>query len=887
MSETVQKALDTTVNGEQSFRQIVDSMPAFAWCASPDGKLEYLNRRIVDYTGERQENLVGFGWANVLHSEDVERTKTAWLHSVETGDPCVVDQRVRRFDNVYRWFRTVAQPLRDDSGRVIRWYGVATDIEDWKRAEEAVRASEERLRLIVDNIPGLVGTRAATGEPEFVNRQMLEFFGQSLEQMPDWTSLIHSDDRERVVNLWRRSVETGQPYDVEHRARRADGVFRWLHSRAQSLRDAEGRIIRWCIMLTDVDDRKRAEEALRASDLNFRLIIDSIPGLVHTLTAAGELEFVNQQNLAYFGKTLEELRGWASSDVFHPDDLARAIEAWKHTQETGQPDEIECRLRRADGAYRWFQLRCLPLRDSEDRIIRWMSLHTDIDERKQAEDRLHLLLEVTNQVVSNLQLRDLLRAISGSIRRVMQCDCASLALPNAENKQLQLNVLDFPEGKGFLHEEGVYSIEGSPYGTAFRTMKPLALHGPFTEWLDNPVIQSRISEGFKSLCFIPLIRQSRAIGTLNLGRLRGDAFTEEDLYFLGQVASQIAIAVENALEYGQVTEAKERLVEQKLYLEDEIRFEQNFEEIIGKSSRLKAVLESVRIVAPADSTVLIQGETGTGKEMIARAIHNLSPRKGQAFVKVNCAAIPSGLLESELFGHERGAFTGAIAQKIGRFELAHKGTLFLDEVGDIPLELQPKLLRVLQEQEFERLGSTRTQRIDVRLLAATNANLGQMVVEKKFRSDLYYRLKVFPIDVPPLRERRDDIPLLVRYFANKYARRMGKQIESIPKDAMDALSHYAWPGNIRELQNLMERAALLTSGPSLKVPLAEILVGSDLHVHGDGNVLKQAEREQIVRALRESNWIVGGAHGAAARLGLKRTSLAYKMQRLGISRPPL
>jgi PAS domain S-box-containing protein len=591
MSEKVQRSLDTAANGEQSFRQIVDSMPAFAWCASPDGKLEYLNRRIVDYTGERQENLVGFGWANVLHSEDVERTKTAWLHSVETGDPCVVDQRVRRFDNVYRWFRTVAQPLRDDSGHVIRWYGVATDIEDWKRAEEAVRVSEERLRLIVDNIPGLVGTRAATGEPEFVNRQMLEFFGQSLEQLPDWTSLIHQDDRERVVNLWRRSVETGQPYDVEHRARRADGVFRWLHSRGLPLRDAEGRIIRWCIMLTDVDDRKRAEEALRASDLNFRVIIDSIPGHVHTLTAAGELEFVNQQNLAYFGKSLEELRSWATSDVFHPEDLARAIEAWKHTQETGQPDEIECRLRRADGAYRWFQLRCLPLRDSEDRIIRWMSLHTDIDERKQAEGRLQLLLEVTNQVVSNLQLRDLLRAISGSIRRVMQCDCASLALPNAENEQLQLNVLDFPEGKGFFHEEGVYSIEGSPYGTAFRTMKPLALHDPFTELLDNPVVQSRVSEGFKSLCFIPLIRRSRAIGTLNLGRLRGDAFTEEDLYFLGQVASQIAIAVENALEYGQVTEAKERLAEQKLYLEDEIRVEQSFEEIIGKSSELKAVLE--------------------------------------------------------------------------------------------------------------------------------------------------------------------------------------------------------------------------------------------------------------------------------------------------------
>ena len=272
------------------------------------------------------------------------------------------------------------------------------------------------------------------------------------------------------------------------------------------------------------------------------------------------------------------------------------------------------------------------------------------------------------------------------------------------------------------------------------------------------------------------------------------------------------------MDYEQITKARDRLAEQTFYLENEIRLEHNFEEIIGNSQPLKAVLESVRVVAPADSTVLIQGETGTGKEVIARSIHNLSSRKGQAFVKVNCAAIPLGLLESELFGHEKGSFTGAIAQRIGRFELAHKGTLFLDEVGDIPLELQPKLLRVLQEQEFERLGSTRTQRVDVRLLAATNASLSQLVAEKKFRRDLYYRLNVFPIDVPPLRDRRDDIPLLVHYFANKYARRMGKQIESIPNETMDALSRYSWPGNIRELQNLMERAALLSTGPSLRVP---------------------------------------------------------------------
>ena len=276
------------------------------------------------------------------------------------------------------------------------------------------------------------------------------------------------------------------------------------------------------------------------------------------------------------------------------------------------------------------------------------------------------------------------------------------------------------------------------------------------------------------MCFIPLVSRNRVLGLLGLGRREANAFSQDDIGFLSAGSEPDCHRRRERFGIWADNEAKERLAEQKLYLEDEIRVEHNFEEIIGNSPRLKAVLESVRIVAPADSTVLIQGETGTGKEMIARAIHNLSPRKGQAFVKVNCAAIPLGLLESELFGHERGAFTGAIAQKVGRFELAHKGTLFLDEVGDIPLELQPKLLRVLQEQEFERLGSTRTQRVDVRVLAATNASLTQMVAEKKFRSDLYYRLNVFPIDVPPLRDRREDIPLLVRYFANKYARRMGK-----------------------------------------------------------------------------------------------------------------
>jgi len=711
--DALQHAKEALRASEENFRGIVDSMPAFAWYASPDGKLEYLNQRILDFTAERQENLVGFGWANVLHPEDVERTKKAWLHSVETGEPCEVDQRVRRFDNIYRWFRTTAQPLRGPSGRVIRWYGVATDIEDWKRAEEALRASELNFRLIVDSIPGLVHTLTAAGEVEFVNQQNLEYFGKTLEEVRSWASndVFHPDDLPRVLDAWKHTLETGQPDEIESRLRRADGVYRWFQLRCLPLRDSEGRIIRWMSLHTDIDDRKRAEEALRASEQSLRLVVDSIPGLVSTMNASGEPQLFNRQLLEYFGRTPEELRNWATGDLVHPDDLRRVIadNTAQGVIETENPYDIELRIRRADGVYRWFQVRNHPVRDAEGHVLRWYSLLTDIDQRKQAEDRLQLLLDVTNQVVSNLQLRDLLRAISGNIRRVMQCDCVSLALPDAENDRLQLNVLDFPEGKGFLKEEGVYSIEGSPYGTAFRTMKPLALDSPFATWVDNPVVQSRIAEGFKSLCFIPLIRRNRAIGTLNLGRLRGEAFTEEDLYFLGQVASQIAIAVENALEYGQIKEAKERLAEQKFYLENEIRLEHNFEEIIGNSPRLKDVLESVRIVAPADSTVLIQGETGTGKEVIARAIHNLSSRKDQAFVKVNCAAIPLGLLESELFGHEKGSFTGAIARRIGRFELAHKGTLFLDEVSDIPLELQPKLLRVLQEQEFERLGSSRTQ----------------------------------------------------------------------------------------------------------------------------------------------------------------------------------
>jgi formate hydrogenlyase transcriptional activator len=385
-----------------------------------------------------------------------------------------------------------------------------------------------------------------------------------------------------------------------------------------------------------------------------------------------------------------------------------------------------------------------------------------------------------------------------------------------------------------------------------------------------------------------MISHDQALGTLSVGSLREAAFTEEDARVLTQVANQIALAVENALAYRQIAELKDKLSEEKLYLQDEIRSEHNFEEIVGHSQALKAILKQIETVAPTDSTVLIQGETGTGKELMARAIHNLSARRERTLVKLNCAAIPTGLLESELFGHEKGAFTGAIGQRVGRFELAHRGTLFLDEVGDIPLELQPKLLRVLQEQEFERLGSARTIHVDVRLVAATNTDLTEKVGEKQFRQDLYYRLNVFPITILPLRERKEDIPLLVRYFAQKYARRMKKPIDAVPAKAMAALTDYPWPGNVRELENFVERAVILSRGAELQIPLAEFKPRTKLTpaVATSGfATLKHTEREHIVRALGETDWVIGGPTGAAARLGMKRTTLQSRMRKLGITRP--
>jgi formate hydrogenlyase transcriptional activator len=503
-------------------------------------------------------------------------------------------------------------------------------------------------------------------------------------------------------------------------------------------------------------------------------------------------------------------------------------------------------------------------------------------------DRSQLLLEVNNAVTATLDLRELLAATAKSLRRVAPHQVVSLALYDPDSDRLQVHALDFAEGKGLLREGISMRVEEAPAGLALRARRPVPLmRREIEERFDSDFVRRILNEGLKSVCAFPLISHGRLLGTLSVASLTEEEFPPEDIELLKPVADQIAIAVENAISFQHVVDLANKLTEEKLYLEDEIRAEYNFAEIIGESPTLKRALKQVKTVAPADSTVLIIGETGTGKELVARAIHDLSARRERTLVKLNCAAIPTGLLESELFGHEKGAFTGATSQRIGRFEIADRGTLFLDEIGDIPLELQPKLLRVLQEQEFERLGDAKTRRVDVRLVAATNCDLAQMVDAKQFRRDLYYRLNVFPIMLPPLRERGEDIALLANYFVHKFRQRFKKKIQAFNQRSLDRLREYSWPGNIRELENFVERAVLLSEDETLSFD-------SPFNQNGSTNspiaatpqpalrTLDEMERDYILEVLRQANGMVGGKGGAAEILGLPPSTLRSRMKKLGV-----
>jgi len=658
-------------------------------------------------------------------------------------------------------------------------------------------------------------------------------------------------------------------------------------------------------------------EGLRASDVTLRQVVDMVPALVRFWSnlADGPNDFSNQAWRDYTGISTEASRGRGWQAAVHPDDLPSLLETWRGMVAAAKAGEFETRLRRHDGVFRWFLCRIHPLRDESGQVLTWFGTATDVDALKQTEerlrhderererlehelrherDRLHLLLDITNSMTSKLDLRRLVEGLSTNLLSVTRCDFCALLLPDADSGELRVTTLFNPEARGSLCDGAIVPIHGSPCGKAFWTGETQHVQhiedlrndpGSFGNSVGRGFYQRVVAEGLISGCDLPLVGRRGVVGVLAAMKRSERAFSTDDVAFLEQVAAQVAFAVENALDYEKAIRDKDKETKQRLYLEEEIRAD--FGNIVGESPALKTALNLVSVVAPTASSVLVLGETGTGKELIARAIHNLSSRQERAFIKLNCAAIPLGLLESELFGHEKGAFTGAIAQKPGRFELANKGTLFLDEVGDIPLELQAKLLRVLQEQEFERLGSNRTHKVDVRLIAATHRDLAAMVKQGTFREDLYYRLRVFPINVPALRQRTEDIPTLVSHFTALYARRMNRNIDHIPSETMDALVRYRWPGNVRELQNFIERAVILSPHSVLRAPTSELEPFSS---HRDPTSpisgLAQVEREHILLALEASNWVIAGRNGAAERLGMKRTSLVYRMKKLRIVRPP-
>jgi PAS domain S-box-containing protein len=738
--------------------------------------------------------------------------------------------------------------------------------------------------------PDAIVVTASDGKIVRASSQVDKLFGYSREELlgqgievlvPERFRATHSTDRENYAAAPRiRPMGAG----LELYGRRKDGSEFPVDIMLSPVETEEGRFV--VSVLRDITERKRAEDTLHEFEQRFRLLVESVKDYaIFMLDPEGRVSSWNSGAERIKGYRADEIIGHPFSRFYTEEDVKRGKpdQALEVAAAQGRFEDEGWRVRK-DGSRFWANVTISALRDSAGNLRGFAKVTRDFTERKQVEEAL--VLEISNALVSNLDYRNLLAAIGASIRQVKPHFYSSLALYDAASKKLRMQVLTAPTEAIVSERDVLMPVEGSPAGWAFSKREPLLLNRVDTQQYAPEVKQRLENLGVKSGCWLPLTSHGRVLGTLVVASDQPDAFVEKDLRLLILVANQVAVAVDNALSFQQIAETQKKLTEEKLYLEEELSTEYNFEEIIGESSGLKRVLKQAETVAPTDATVLILGETGTGKELIARAIHHLSTRRERTFVKLNCAAIPTGLLESELFGHERGAFTGAISQKIGRLELAHRGTLFLDEVGDIPLELQPKLLRALQEGEFERLGSNQTIPVDVRLLAATNRDLAQMMEKGQFRSDLYYRLRVFPITVPPLRKRPGDIPILVRYFTQKHAQRMRKRIEIIPPETMNALARWNWPGNVRELENFIERGVILSQGPELRLPLSELYQEPETE-HGSSLTLEEQEREHIIRALRETQGVIGGPHGAAARLGLKRTTLNSKMEKLGISRKDL
>jgi PAS domain S-box-containing protein len=873
---------------EDQLWAIIDMIPVLAWSARLDGSAEFFNRRWLDYAGLCMEEARDWGWMAAVHPDDLSKLTDYWRSLLASGETGEIEARLRRYDGEYRWFLARATPSFDREGRLVKWFGTNTDIEDRKSAEcllagenlvlemtakghslesilEALcRVVEQTASgclcsvLLFDPSGSKIQQAIAPSIPSSYNDQFPEImvdrdYGPCTQAARDKTQVIVSDvasDTRWGTYGWRISALThGLKACWSTIILASNGLvlgafaIYWRQPRRPTEQDQK-LIEQITHLAAVVIERKRNEAALQESEERFRLIVDTIPGFVFTLSTAGKVDLLNRQAMEYFGQTLEEWKISPNFSRVHPDDLPRVTDAYRRWLETGHPQELELRQRRVDGVYRWFQSRALPARDVEGRVTGWYILLTDIDDRKRAEGELAKAFEEVAK--SEAELRTIIDAIP------------------------QFIVVFGADGNLLYANQAVVEYTGLTKGEIASEGICVASHPEDSERL------RAISQG------VPFEYERRV-------RRKDGQYR----WFLVQynplrdVRGEIIRWYATCTDIDERKKSEERTRQENIALREQIDQAFMFEEIVGSCPALKAVLSSIVKVAPTDSTVLITGETGTGKELVARAIHKNSQRAGQAFISVNCASLPSSLIASELFGHEKGTFTGATQRRLGRFELANGGTMFLDEIGELPAETQVALLRVLQEREFERVGGTRSIVVDVRVVAATNRDLKAEIANGTFRADLFYRLNVFPIQMPSLRERKDDIFTLLEYFVQRFGRKLGKNFSKIDKRTVELCRSYDWPGNIRELQNVVERSVILSSEDVFCVDEAWLSLDHSKNLLGPfvsepANCDFEREQQIIEEALEESAGRVYGANGAAARLGIPPSTLDYKIKKLKI-----
>ena len=864
--EDRKRAEKRIVRKEEELRQLLDVVPQQIFVLGEDLLPAYANRAVLEYHGAKVDDVppdAVLASQTVHHPDDVARLWEAGQRAVSNGTPLETEARILGKAGEYRWFLIRMNPFRDENGQITRWYGTRTDIDDQKHAEEKIRHQEREVREILDLVPHHIGAYGPEGTTRlYANRVLLDYYGLNLEQLQAPENdipamVVHPDDLPSFVAARNRGFAASSEWETEARFRRRDGQYRWFLVRVTPLRDEEGRILRWYITGTDIDDRKKAADKVRQQERELREVVDVVPHHIAVATPDGTHIYGNHVMLDYYGLAPEDVQDSGIEELarhfMHPDDVEGFLATWQCGFAGAVAWETEARFRRQDGEHRWFLVRVIPFHDDGGRTVRWYVTGTDIDDRKKAEEKV--------------------RQDERALRLVFDVVPAQIVVLDPTRRSLDANraLLDF---WGFGSLEELTAVEF-----------PLAnrCHPDDIDKLPDTILAFAAGEPHELE-----IRVRRHDGQYRWLLVRWVPLRDDQ----GRIIRWYAAGTD----IDDRKRAEDRAQEENVALREEIDKISMFEEIVGASPALRAVLARVSKVAPTDSTVLITGETGTGKELVARAIHKSSRRANRAFVSVNCAAIPQALITSELFGHEKGAFTGALQRRVGRFELAEGGTLFLDEVGELPMDTQIALLRVLQEREFERVGGNKPIRTNVRVIAATNRELQAAITAGTFRSDLLYRLNVFPIEVPSLRDRVDDVPMLVKYFIDRYARKLGRKIRRIDSGTIRLLQTYPWPGNIRELQNVIERSVILCETEEFSIdeswlprqeaarPLQAVEPMPVAREAANKRAAQLKEKVTIEAALAETRGRVSGPYGAAAKLGLRPTTLEARIRSLGVDK---